>query len=239
VVAEEKITSLNRKIETLKDGPDPDEVTKLETQLQIALARLDKKSVKASFSSTVTAIFNKPGDLVVAGTKAIQLADLSTLFVDVQISEVDISLIKIGQSAALVFDAFYTETFQGKVTEISPIGTESQGVVSYTVTIQVLNGMDTIKPGMTAAISIITEEKNDVFIIPIDALTTLEGVDTVYVMRNNVPVAVEVTVGVFSNDEIEILSADIAEGELIVINPPTSVLGRFGDGNLPGFMGGR
>jgi HlyD family secretion protein len=239
VVAEEKITSLNRKIETLKDGPDPDEVTKLETQLQIALARLDKKSVKASFSSTVTAIYNKPGDLVVAGTKAIQLADLSTLFVDVQISEVDISLIKIGQSAALVFDAFYTETFQGKVTEISPIGTESQGVVSYTVTIQVLNGMDSIKPGMTAAISIITEEKNDVFIIPIDALTTMEGVDTVYVMRNNVPVAVEVTVGVFSNDEIEILSADIAEGELIVINPPTSVLGRFSDGNLPGFMGGR
>jgi hypothetical protein len=67
----------------------------------------------------------------------------------------------------------------------------------------------------------------------------MEGVDTVYVMRNNVPVAVEVTVGVFSNDEIEILSADIAEGELIVINPPTSVLGRFSDGNLPGFMGGR
>lgn len=239
VVAEEKITSLQRKIETLKDGPDPDEVTKLETQLQIAQARLDKKSVKASFKSVVTAIYNKPGDLVVAGAKAIQLADLSTLFVDVQISEVDISLIKKDQSATLVFDAFYTETFQGRVTEISPIGTESQGVVSYTVTIQVLNGMDTIKPGMTAAVSIITEEKDDIFIIPIDALTTLEGVDTVYVMRNNVPVAMEVTVGAFSNDEIEILSADIAEGELIVINPPTSVLSRFGDGNFPGFMGRR
>ena len=239
LVAEEKVSSLKRKIETLMDGPDPDEVTKLETQLQIAQARLDKKVVKASFKSTVTAIYNKPGDLVVAGAKAIQLADLSTLYVDVQISEVDISLIKKDQSASLVFDAFYTETFQGRVTEISPIGTESQGVVSYAVTLKVLNGMDTIKPGMTAAVSIITEEKNDVFIIPIDALTTLEGVDTVYVMRNNVPVAVEVTVGAFSNDEIEILSADIAEGELIVINPPTSVLSRFGDGSFPGFMGRR
>jgi HlyD family secretion protein len=239
LVAEEKVSSLKRKIETLMDGPDPDEVTKLETQLQIAQARLDKKVVKASFKSTVTAIYNKPGDLVVAGAKAIQLADLSTLYVDVQISEVDISLIKKDQSASLVFDAFYTETFQGRVTEISPIGTESQGVVSYAVTLKVLNGMDTIKPGMTAAVSIITEEKNDVFIIPIDALTTLEGVDTVYVMRNNTPVAVEVTVGAFSNDEIEILSADIAEGELIVINPPSSVLSRLGDGNLPGFMGRR
>jgi HlyD family secretion protein len=239
LVAEEKVSSLKRKIETLMDGPDPDEVTKLETQLQIAQARLDKKVVKASFKSTVTAIYNKPGDLVVAGAKAIQLADLSALYVEVQISEVDISLIKEDQSATLVFDAFYTETFQGRVTEISPIGTESQGVVSYAVTLKVLNGMDTIKPGMTAAVSIITEEKNDVFIIPIDALTTLEGVDTVYVMRNNTPVAVEVTVGAFSNDEIEILSADIAEGELIVINPPSSVLSRLGDGNLPGFMGRR
>lgn len=239
LVAEEKVSSLNRKIETLKDGPDPDEVTKLETQLQIAQARLEKKFVKASFNSTVTVIYNKPGDIVVAGAKAIQLADLSNLYVDVQISEVDISLIQIDQSTTLVFDAFYTETFQGRVTEISPIGTESQGVVSYAVTIQVLNGIETIKPGMTAAVSIITEEKNDVFIIPIDALTTLEGVDTVYVMRNNVLVPVEVTVGAFSNDQIEVLSADIAEGELIVINPPTSVLSGFGDGNFPGFMGRR
>jgi len=239
LVAEEKISSLERKIETLKDGPDPDEVTKLETQLQIAQARLDKKSVKAPFNGAVTAIYNKPGDLVIAGTKAIQLADLSTFFVDVQISEVDITLINKGQSVTLVFDAFFTETFQGKVTEISPIGTESQGVVSYAVTIQVLNGMDSIKPGMTAAVSIITEKKDGIFIIPIDALTTLEGVDTVYVMRNNVMVPVEVSVGAFSNDQIEVISADIAEGELIVINPPTSVLSRFGDGSFPGFMGRR
>jgi multidrug efflux pump subunit AcrA (membrane-fusion protein) len=88
-------------------------------------------------------------------------------------------------------------------------------------------------------VSIITEKKDGIFIIPIDALTTLEGVDTVYVLRNNVLVPVEVTVGAFSNDQIEVISADIAEGELIVINPPTSVLSRFGDGNFPGFMGRR
>jgi hypothetical protein len=58
-------------------------------------------------------------------------------------------------------------------------------------------------------------------------------------MRNNVPVAVEVTVGAFSDNQIEVLSADITEGELIVINPPTSVLSRLDDGNFPGFMGGR
>lgn len=242
LLAEERITSLKNKIEILQNGPDPDNVTVLETQLQIAQARIDKMSIKAPFDSIVTAIYNKPGDVVTTGVKAIQLADLSTMFIDVQISEVDIPLIKIGQNADLLFDAFYEEEFTGKVVEIAPVGNESQGVVSYSVTVQLLDGLDKVKPGMTAAVSIITEEKNGVMLIPLEALTTQDGVDIVYVMRNNKPVAVEVGLGAFSDDQIEITSGDIEIGELIVINPPTSLIsmmtGPSGDG-FPGFMNRR
>ena len=243
-LAEERVNNLTKKIETLKDGPNPDEVTKLLTQLQIAQARLDKKVIKAPFDSTITAIYLQKGDLVTTGMKAIQLADLSKLFVDVQISEVDIPMIKVGQPAELVFDAYFEDSFEGEVVEIAPIGTEVQGVVTYNVTVKLLSGMETIKSGMTAAVNIITDQKEDTFIIPTDALVTIDGQDNVYVLRKGIPTLVEITTGGFSDDMVEVLSAEIIEGELIIINPPTSLLGNmnggFGSGGaMPGFLGGR
>lgn len=242
-LAEERVINLKNKIETLKDGPNPDELTKLITQQQIAQARLDKKDIAAPFDSTITAIYNQNGDLITNGMKAIQLADLSELFVDVQISEVDIPMIKVGQPAELVFDAFFEDSFTGEVVEIAPIGTEIQGVVTYNVTVKLLSGMETIKSGMTAAVNIITEQKENIYTIPTDALVTVEGQDNVYVMRNGVPTLVEITAGGFSDEMVEVISAEIEEGELIIINPPTSLLGSmdggFGGRSMPGFLGGR
>ncbi len=243
-LAEERVADLKLKVETLKDGPDPKDVTVLETRLAIAKARLAKQVVEAPFDGIVTALYIQQGDVVSAGMKAVQLANLSELYLDVQISEVDIPLVKIGQNAELVFDAYFEDTYKGEVTEIAPIGTEIQGVVTYTVTVKMLDGVDTIKSGMTAAVNIITEEKTGVYILPNEAVTTVDGVDTVYVLREGVPVAVEVTVGVYSDTDIEILAGDIQDGELIVINPPTSLLGSMteggfpGGGSMPGFIGG-
>jgi len=242
-LAEEKVNNLKNKIETLKDGPNPDEITKLSTQQQIAQARLDKKVITAPFDSTITAIYNQRGDLITNGMMAIQLADLSELFVDVQISEVDIPMIKVGQPAELVFDAFFEDTFDGEVVEIAPIGTEIQGVVTYNVTVKLLSGMETIKSGMTAAVNIVTEQIENVYVIPIDALVTIDGNDNVYVLRDGLPELVEITTGGFSDNLVEVISAEIKDGELIIINPPTSLLGDmgggFGGGSMPGFLGGR
>ncbi|MCJ7694234.1 MAG: efflux RND transporter periplasmic adaptor subunit [Anaerolineaceae bacterium] len=243
-LAEEKVINLKNKIETLKDGPNPDEITKLLTQKQIALARLAKKDITAPFDSTITAIYNQQGDLITNGMMAIQLADLSELYVDVQISEVDVHMIKVGQPAELVFDAFFEDNYSGEVVEIAPIGNEIQGVVTYNVTVKLLSGMETIKSGMTAAVNIITEQIENIYVIPTDALVTVEGQDNVYVMRKGIPTLVEITTGGFSDDMVEVISAEIEDGELIIINPPTSLLGSMdggfgGGGSMPGFLGGR
>jgi RND family efflux transporter MFP subunit len=239
-LAKEKLTSLTTRIASLKDGPDPDDVTVLETQLTMAKARLAKKTITAPFNSTVTGIYALEGDQISAGVKAVQLADLSKLYIDVQISEVDIPLVKLGQNVEMVFDAYFEETYHGLVVEISPTGSENQGVVTYNVTVILMDGLDKIKSGMTAAINIITEEKSDVFVIPNAALTTVDGKDTVYVMRNGIPVAVDVVVGAYSDNSIEIVEADIEEGEIIVINPPISILSIMENNNrLPAFLGDR
>ena len=155
----QSIEDSQAKLEKIKNGPDPDEKERLELQLEAINKRLASVELTAPFNGTLTALYTKPGDVVSAGTQAAQLADLSQLYVDVPISEVDIPHIQLDQTAELVFDAFFEQTFTGKVVEIDHVGDARTGVVSYQVTIALENGKDQIKPGMTAGVTILTEER--------------------------------------------------------------------------------
>ncbi|MFU8827595.1 MAG: efflux RND transporter periplasmic adaptor subunit, partial [Brevefilum sp.] len=182
-LAEARVARLQDRVTILADGPDPDEVTILETRLTIAQSRLDSPTIKAPFSAVVTDLPTQVGDVVQMGTKAVQLDNLSDLRLKVQISEIDIPQVRVGQPAQLVFDAYFESTFTGEVTEISPVGTTVQGVVEYTVTIKMLDADVRIRPGMTAAVTILIEEIEDVFVIPNDAIVSSNGQDQVYVRR--------------------------------------------------------
>ena len=169
-------------------------------------------------------MYTNPGDQAKVGAQAIRVSDLTRLFVDVPISEVDIPQVKVGQTADLVFDAYYEQTYTGTVTAVSPVGENRTGVVNYMVTIELEDGLETIKPGMTAGVSIRVEEKQNVFTLPSEAVSTLQGKDVVYVLRDGIPEAVNITIGAYSDNKVEVLKADIQPGELVVLNPPTSIL---------------
>jgi HlyD family secretion protein len=94
-----------------------------------------------------------------------------------------------------------------------------------------------IRPGMTAAVTIIVDEMDDVFVIPNDAIVSTNGQDTVYVRRGSEYIAVPVILGSYSDFYSEVIEADIREGELIVLNPPAEITGALPFGGPPG--GGR
>lgn len=233
-LVEARVTRLQNKVNTLTDGPDPDEVTILETRLAIAQSRLDSPLIKAPFDGVVTDLPAQTGDVVQPGLKAVQLDSLAELRLAVQVSEIDIPQVMIEQPANLVFDAYYESTFNGVVTEISPVGNTVQGVVEYTVIIQMLDADERIRPGMTAAVTIIVDEMEDVFVIPNDAIVSTNGQDTVYVRRGSEYVAVPVILGNYSDFYSEVIEADIREGELIVLNPPAEITGAMPFGGPPG-----
>lgn len=226
-LAEERVADLKERVDLLSEGPDPDQVTIRETQLAIAEARLDSPLIEAPFDGIVSVLPTHVGDVVNIGSQALQLDNLSELHLDVKISEVDIPFIALGQKAELVFDAYYETPFTGEVTEISPVGTPVGGVVEYTVRISMLDADERIKPGMTAAVNIVVDEKEDVFVIPNDAIVNINGQDHVYVERNGGYESVQVTLGSYSDFYSEVIEADIEEGELIVINPPDEITGEM------------
>ena len=237
-LGEARVDSLQKRVDLLLEGPDPDRVTIIETQLAMAQSRLESPLIKAPFSGIVTVLPVQVGDVVNAGTRAVQLDNLDALYLDVQISEIDIPTVEVGQPVTLVFDAYYESTFTGEVIEIAPVSDTQQGVVEYTVRVRLLDSDGRIKPGMTAAVNIIVAQKEDVFVVPNDAIVSTNGQLKVYVKRNNTYVAVPVTLGSYSDFYSEVIEADIKEGELIALNPPATITGEMPFGGPPGGGGG-
>ncbi len=238
-LGEARVERLQERVDVLEDGPDPDQVQILETQVAMAQSRLDSPIIEAPFGGVVTVLNANHGDIVQPGMQAVQIDNLSNLFLDVQISEVDIPFVGVGQIAQLVFDAYFESTFEGEVVEIAPVGTPIQGVVEYTVRIEMLDSDDRIKPGMTAAVNIVVDQKEDVFVVPNDAIVSIDGQEHVFVRRNDGYEGVPVTLGSYSDFYSEVLEANIEEGEMIVLNPPDEITGEMPFGGPPqGGFGG-
>lgn len=238
-LGEARVVKAQVHVNVLSEGPDPDQVKILETQLAMAQSRLDSLKIKAPFSGIVTVLNAKHGDVVKAGTQALQIDNLTKLFLDVQISEVDIPFVAVGQVAQLVFDAYFESTFKGEVVEIAPVGNAVGGVVEYDVRIELLDADQRIKPGMTAAVNIVVDEKENVFVVPNDAIVSIDGQEMVFVRRNGSYEGIAVSLGSYSDFYSEVLEADIEEGEMIVLNPPEEITGEMPFGGPPqGGFGG-
>jgi len=224
---DETLAKYQADLAKIQNGPDQDLKNQLQLQLDLAIKQLSYMEIRAPFSGRVTAINHQMGDFVSPGALALQMADLSELYMDVPVSEVDIPQIRVGQSAELIFDAFFEERYQGVVTEIANVPNAMSGVVNYMVTIAMQNGIDKVKPGMTAGVNILTESRENTYVVPAESVFTREGKTYVYVRREGRPVMVEVRIGAYSNKLVEILQADIKDGEPVYISPPVNMIENF------------
>jgi HlyD family secretion protein len=116
-----------------------------------------------SAGQTIASSFNAPTLFVIA-------KDLSKMQVRAAVDEADIGGVHSGQNVTFTVDAFPDDIFEGKVLEILLHASVSSNVVTYPTYINVDNKALKLKPGMTASISIYTEEDSNVLLIPSRAL---------------------------------------------------------------------
>jgi HlyD family secretion protein len=212
-----------REWERLKDGPDPDDIAAAEARIAALEATLDMKNLRAPFAGTITEIRSKVGDQVAPGTVSFRIDDLSRLLVDVEIPEIDINRIKEGMKARISFDAVNDKEYEGVVTQVAQVANITAGIVDFTITIELTDADENVRPGMTAAVNIVIEEIEDVVIIPNRAVRLLEGQRVVYVLKPGelAPSPVEITIGASSDLQSEVIEGDIEVGDTLVLNPPT------------------
>lgn len=219
----------------IQDGPDPDDLAAAEARVAAAQATLDSAFITAPFNGVLSEVPVKPGDLVSPGTVAFKLDDLSRLFVDVEVSEVDINRVKVGQDAVLFFDAVLAAEYHGKVTEVALVGTTVQGVVSFKVTVELLDADENVRPGMTAGVNLVVSQLDDVLLVPNRAVRVLDGERVVYIVNEEtgLPVSLPIELGSSSDTHSEVVGGDLSEGDKIVLNPPSD-FSSFFQGGPPG-----
>lgn len=176
---------------------DTNAVSAAQRSLASAQANLDQANAKAA-SRTVTApssgsvveLNAKVGATVTGGMimgesdtsggkQCMQIADLSKMKVTVQVGEKDIAKIAVGQSANVTYPAFPDIVSQGIVTAIASVANSDAanggGSVTFNVDILIEAPDARLKPGMTAEVSVVTEQLDDVVMVPTMALMTEDG----------------------------------------------------------------
>lgn len=224
-VAKANLEQAQRDYDRIKaTGVDPNLVAEDQANIAALQATVNMSSLTAPFSGVVTESNSLVGDLVNAGTTSFRIDDISKLLVDVQISEVDINNIKVGQPATLTFDAITDKEYSAKVTKVASVGNTTSGTVNFTVTLQVLNPDEQVKPGMTAAVNITVTQLKDVLTIPNRAVRTVNNQRVVYILKNGLATAVPIELGASSDTSSQVLSGDLKEGDQIILNPSTDLI---------------
>jgi HlyD family secretion protein len=256
------LTNLVNDNNTIKNAPldiRSQELTLKQRQnaLLDAQTNLANYYVHAPFSGVIAKLPIKKGDPVSTGTTIATLVSSQQL-ASITLNEVDVAKAKIGQKATLTFDAVPDLTLVGSVVRIDTIGTVSQGVVTYTVTIAFDAQGQGIKPGMSVSASIITATKPDVLLVSNSAIKTQGG--ATYIEAPAVPVdaavvgsptgvvlagstkRIPVQIGM-TNDELTEIVSGLEEGEQIITRTITATAPAAATGvggiRIPGIGGGR
>jgi HlyD family secretion protein len=228
-LAKAKLDDARREYDRLNNGNKLD-IAAAQARVDAAQATLDLARVIAPFAGTVTESYPLTGDQVAAGATAFRLDNLSSLLVDVKVSEVDINSVSLDQPVTLTFDAILGKEYHGEVADVTQAGTVDQGVVNFTVTVELTDADSLVKPGMTAAVNIVVNEMQDVLLVPNRAVRLVEGERVVYVLENEQPTKKDISLGSSSDTMSVIAGGDIVEGDVIILNPPA----EFGPGGRGG-----
>ena len=140
-----------------------------------------------------------------------------TPIISVNLSEIDVSRVKLGQKTTIILDSIPDKTFTGKVLGVDKIGTYTSGVTQYPAIIQLDSSSPQILPNMTVTANVITEFKNNVLLVPSGAVTERDGQVVVRVLENKNEELIQVEIGLSSETQTEIVTG-IKEGEEVIIS---------------------
>jgi HlyD family secretion protein len=148
---------------------------------------LTKATIRSPMDGIVTQLNSELGERVVgtatmAGTTIMTISDLSVMDAEIEISETDVTQVKIGDTATIEVDAFPEREIKGVVYEIANTATsKGQGtqeqIINFIVKIRIVDKDISLKPGMSCNADIKVNSKNDVLSIPIQCITAREDME--------------------------------------------------------------
>lgn len=222
------------------------EVTRAEISMDNARQRLKETKIYAPMDGVITSRPVQTGQIIASGisnvgggTTLMTLSDLSRLFIDANVDESDIGKIREGQKAVITADAFPGQRFTGEVVRVAAKGATNSNVVTFEVKIEVdSSGLNILKPEMTANVDIQADRKEDVLVLPNEAIQFGRGGYYVMLDKDNNTSGVRTMIkpGITDGLNTEIISG-VEEGDKVILGG--SVQSRWArGGGGPGGPGG-
>ena len=219
--------SSGQRICTITGDSVDNQIENAKNSLENAQDRLDDYSITSPITGTVVEKTVKAGDNVGTGSNSnntlCTIYDLTYLQMTLNIDELDIDNVEVGQVVNITSDAKEGQTFTGVVTKVSVVGTTSSGTTTYPVTVRI-DETDGLRPGMNVHAEIVLSSADDVLAIPSLAvnrgdtvLITSDSPSAVNALEQEAPegyVYVQVTTGVSDDSYIEITSG-LQEGDTV------------------------
>ncbi|MDR3571483.1 MAG: efflux RND transporter periplasmic adaptor subunit [Candidatus Pacebacteria bacterium] len=228
------ITEDQQSLQQLQKGADQLDIQSSQLSIQQqenALAQAEQQlanyTITAPISGTIANLALAIGDTVGSGTNAATLITNEQI-AELSLNEVDAAKVQVGQNATLTFDAIPNLSLSGTVIDVSPLGTVSQGVVSYEVKIGFTTQDARVRAGMTVNANIQSAVHSNVLEVPASAIHTTNGQSYVLafnpalpantsspVTSSQTPQPIPVTIGISDNTNTEIDSG-LTAGQQIV-----------------------
>jgi HlyD family secretion protein len=236
-VAEANLARARAAYDRLLEGPTDEDIAILqaqidsaETNLGLALLRQEQAMIIAPINGRVANLSIREGEQATPGQPAITLIDEGAYHIEVSVDEIDIDQIEEGQRVDVTLDALPDTVLEGVISEIAPTAiTSGAGVVTYLVTINIESDDISLKPGMTANATIVTDLLDDVLIIPNWAIRLDRESGQAFVNRLLASGEIEevpVVTGLRNEQFSEVISG-LSEGDVVVVTNEREGLGAF------------
>ena len=195
-----------------------DQLNEMRADLAEMEAAKEALVVRAPVSGIITDLNINEGQYLQQGQTICTVEGNTTLKILVEIDELDIAKIELGQEAEVTIDALDNKVFMASVSEINPIGVSVNNVTHYVITLD-LPASPEILLGMSADVDILAQEKTNALLIPLTAVQTIKN--NHYVMMGDeigtTDVAThEITIGITDGVYVEIIEG-LSEGDTVAV----------------------
>jgi membrane fusion protein, macrolide-specific efflux system len=173
--------------------------------------------IYAPISGKVSGLSLQNGTIITttSGAKVANVVTTAMPLISINLTEVDVAKVKVGQKATITFDSQTGKTFTGKVTSVDTVGSVSSGVTIYPASIILDSNVDGLFPNMAATAKVIVDFRDQVLVVPSSAIKTSNGTSTVQILKDNQPSTVTVETGLTDGTNTEITSG-ISENDVVI-----------------------
>jgi len=185
--------------------------------MDLALEKLDARTIRAPFSGKIIKIYVEEGDNIEKTDDIIYLIDETAYEIEVSVSEVDCMEVEVGQGAEVELDILDGKVFTGKVTEVAGYAVSESNVVTVPVIIRMDEVSKFFKPGFSASTEIIVSSAENVLRIPVTSVSTTGHGSMVLIVEGSTAIPTPVKTGISDSYFLEVIEG-LKEGDKIIVN---------------------